>query len=170
MWMVFLGLGALILLAGAIWFLIVTFQEGILWGLGCLFIAPAELLFLVIFWDKSWRPFVIEVVGLALIGVGVLIGPPELLEAVYAGAGKKVDKPAAAVVVTEAPPPAPRAAVAVKPPPPDTRTQAQRMHDDCASDLGMLCNEARGQKAEQACLSANKSALTPACRKAVSGL
>lgn len=43
--MMYLGLA--ILFIGTIWFLIVAFSENILWGLGCLFLVPVSLIFLI---------------------------------------------------------------------------------------------------------------------------
>ena len=66
--MLFLGVVAVVL--GGIGTLIASFKTSILWGLGCLFIAPISLLFLIFHWDVARNPFLLQVVGIALMFFG----------------------------------------------------------------------------------------------------
>lgn len=58
---------------GMLMFWIEAFKENILWGLGCLFIAPLQLIFLLLYWDVAGKPFLIETAGLALMCVGFFL-------------------------------------------------------------------------------------------------
>ena len=55
----FIAVGGFLALISGIWFLIATFKEGVLWGLACLFIPFASLIFLILHFDKVWAPFAI---------------------------------------------------------------------------------------------------------------
>ena len=43
--MILVGIGGITVLVGSIWFLVVTFQESLLWGLGCMFVPFVSLIF-----------------------------------------------------------------------------------------------------------------------------
>ncbi len=60
-------LGLLIALAGGIWFLVIAFQEHLLWGLGCLLLPFVSLVFLLMHFGKTWRPFMLQVLGLIIM-------------------------------------------------------------------------------------------------------
>lgn len=66
--------GILIAIVGGIFFLIETFRESILWGIGCLIISPISLIFAFLHWDVSKRPVLIQLTGLGVIFVGALLG------------------------------------------------------------------------------------------------
>lgn len=68
-------IGAIISFVGGIWFLIVAFGEGILWGLACLFIPFVSLIFLAAHWDHAKKPFGISVLGTLIAAVGGLMAP-----------------------------------------------------------------------------------------------
>ena len=57
----FLGLGIFVL--GGIAFLIAAFRTSIMWGLGCIFIAPVQIIYLFAHWDDAKNPFLIQVIG-----------------------------------------------------------------------------------------------------------
>ncbi len=67
--MVLFAIGGLVSLVGGIWLLVVAFQEHILWGLGSLLVPFVSLIFVIMYWNKSWKPF-----GLQLVGVLVSVG------------------------------------------------------------------------------------------------
>ena len=75
--MILSAAGGLIGLIAAIWFLVKAFQESVWWGLGCLFIAPVGLVFLIMHWDVAKKPFLVSVVAGVLGFVGVLLAPKE---------------------------------------------------------------------------------------------
>lgn len=66
-------IGILGLLATSIWFLVLTFKEGILWGLGCLFLPLVSLVFLIKFWRDAWKPWVGQILSAVVIALGALV-------------------------------------------------------------------------------------------------
>jgi hypothetical protein len=65
--------GTIALFAGSIWFLVVAFQQEIIWGLACLFIPFVSLIFLIKYWNKASKPFAVWVAGILGILLGKLI-------------------------------------------------------------------------------------------------
>lgn len=66
-------IGVLIAAVGGIWLLITGFGESILWGLAMLFIPLVGLIFVILHWDKAKKPFLVNIVGAAIIFVGSLL-------------------------------------------------------------------------------------------------
>lgn len=64
---VLLGIGIMIAIIGGVGTLIAAFKTSIWWGLGCLFISPVSLLFLVMNWDVAKNPFFLQLVGAGII-------------------------------------------------------------------------------------------------------
>ena len=70
-------LGGIAMFVGGIWLLVEAFKESILWGLGSIFIPFVSLVFVIMHWDVSKTPFLIQIGGLVLLIAGVVItGPP----------------------------------------------------------------------------------------------
>src|SRR5260370_24932503 len=57
-------------------FLVGAFRVSLWWGLGCLFMAPVTLVFLLVHWKVALRPFLLSLAGLgaALVGYYCLGG------------------------------------------------------------------------------------------------
>jgi len=66
-------IGCVITIVAGIWFLVVAFKTSILWGLGCLIVPFVSLIFLFMHWEAAKRPFLWNVLGLAMIIVPVLM-------------------------------------------------------------------------------------------------
>jgi hypothetical protein len=73
-------LGLLVALAGllfavvcGLWFTLETFNESLLWGLACLFIPFASLVFLVAHWDRAAKPFLFSLAGVGVMMFGQLV-------------------------------------------------------------------------------------------------
>ena len=65
-----------------LWLLVAQFQTSILWGLACIFIPFASLVWLVSYWEDGKAPFLLSLGFAGLIVVGVLIAggsPGELV-------------------------------------------------------------------------------------------
>ena len=71
---ILLLLGWLVSIIGGIMLLIVAFKESILWGLGCIFIPFVALIFIVMHWEQSKKPFFIELAGAVLVIIGIILG------------------------------------------------------------------------------------------------
>ena len=69
----FVLVGLLLMLAGALSFLLAAFREGLLWGLGVLFVPPLALVFLIVHWQVAKRGFFLKLYGIGLVVVGALI-------------------------------------------------------------------------------------------------
>ena len=64
----FIGIGMVFI--GGIGLLIAAFRESILWGLGCLFLSPVSLIFLILHWRDAKNPFFLQLAGLAVLFFG----------------------------------------------------------------------------------------------------
>ena len=62
--------GLLVISVCSIWFIIETFSESILWGLACLIIPFASLVFLVLHWDRAGKPFLYSLAGTGVVLFG----------------------------------------------------------------------------------------------------
>ena len=72
---ILMGIGWLAAAIGGIWIVVIAFQESVLWGLGSLFIPLVALIYVVMHWENTKKPFLIELGGVALAVVGgVLAG------------------------------------------------------------------------------------------------
>ena len=67
-----IGMG--VMLVGGIWILIEAFKESILWGIGCLLLAPVSIVFVFMHWDVSKKPFLIHLGGLGIAIIAVIAG------------------------------------------------------------------------------------------------
>ena len=65
-------LGLVLLVIGGIWFIIAAFKEGLLWGLGVLFVPFVSLGFLILGWPEAKRPFFLQLAGFGLILLAML--------------------------------------------------------------------------------------------------
>jgi hypothetical protein len=63
-------LGLFVFVVGGIGTLIVAFKASVWWGLGCLFIAPVSLLFLIMNWGVAKNPFFLQVFGIGIMLLG----------------------------------------------------------------------------------------------------
>ena len=66
--LLYIGLGIFII--GGIGTLIAAFKTSILWGIGCLLIAPVSLLFLIMHWSNAKNPFFLQLIGLGIMFFG----------------------------------------------------------------------------------------------------
>lgn len=56
-WMALMVVGGLVSLAAFVWLLVIAFKESTVWGLVCLLIPFAMLVFVFKFWDEAKMPF-----------------------------------------------------------------------------------------------------------------
>ena len=67
--------GVLIILVGQLWLLVRAFQEGILWGLGCLIFPLITLAFLILHWGRAKQPFCWLLTGIGMLFAVAIIAP-----------------------------------------------------------------------------------------------
>ena len=72
------GLGVLMVLVGGIWFLVLAFQEDVMWGIGCLLCGIVQIIFLINHIEETWKPFALQVAGIVLCVAGAGICLDEL--------------------------------------------------------------------------------------------
>ena len=70
------AVGLIVAIIGGIWFLIVAFQESVLWGLGCLLFSPVSLIFLIMHWDEAGKPFLVQLAGVVPMFAGMMMMGP----------------------------------------------------------------------------------------------
>ena len=70
-----LYLGGLISFIGGIWLLVVAFKQSVWWGLGSFFIAPVALVFVILHWQDSKKPFLISLAGGVLCVIAAMMAP-----------------------------------------------------------------------------------------------
>jgi uncharacterized membrane protein len=64
---ILLFIGYVLMIIGSIGLLIAAFQTSIWWGLGCLFLYPIALAFVVMNWPQAKNPFFLHLVGLIMV-------------------------------------------------------------------------------------------------------
>jgi hypothetical protein len=65
-----LGLvGIALAVAGYLWIVALAFRSGPLWGLGCLLLPPVGLLYCILHFRDTWKPFVLSVAGWTMMFV-----------------------------------------------------------------------------------------------------
>jgi hypothetical protein len=67
-------LGIIVFVIGGLWFLVVAFQQSILWGIASILIPIVPLIFLRFHWQAGKKPFLVQVAGFALILLGAFLG------------------------------------------------------------------------------------------------
>jgi hypothetical protein len=70
-----LMLGMILGVVGGIWLLVVAFQESIWWGLGSLLLPIVSLIFVIMHWQVSKKPFLISLAGGVLLGIAAAKAP-----------------------------------------------------------------------------------------------
>ena len=91
---VIFAVGVLVSLVATIWFLVVGFQEHIAWGLGMLFFGSlVEFVFLLAQFKKAWKPALLRLTGVALVGVALIAFVVKLNEVQTTAAEQNVPAP-----------------------------------------------------------------------------
>ena len=56
-----------------LWVVVLAWQRGILWGLGCLLMPVVWFLYVGLHWRETRKPFLFMIVGVALVVLGDLM-------------------------------------------------------------------------------------------------
>lgn len=78
--MALMAIGCIAMIVGGLWFIVKTFEESVLWGLGCLFVPFVSLFFLFLHWDKAGKPFLLQIAGLIPAVIGAILYDPNILK------------------------------------------------------------------------------------------
>jgi hypothetical protein len=69
-------IGALVMGVAGIVLLIKAFQTSVLWGLGYLFVPFVSLIFVIMYWQDTKKPFLYTLAGLVVFLVGMALSVP----------------------------------------------------------------------------------------------
>jgi hypothetical protein len=72
--MVLLIVGVLVMGITGIVLLIKAFQTSIWWGLGYIFVPFVSLIFVIMYWNDTKKPFLYMLGGVVLFAVGIALG------------------------------------------------------------------------------------------------
>jgi hypothetical protein len=70
--------GLLLLVVGVLAFVLAAFREGLLWGLGVIFLPPLSLVFLIVHWRRAKPAVILELWGVALVLLGAWLADNRL--------------------------------------------------------------------------------------------
>ncbi|MGB8169204.1 MAG: glutaredoxin domain-containing protein [Chthoniobacteraceae bacterium] len=73
--LVLVGLGGLLALAGGIMTLVAAFRQNVLWGIACLVLGPASLVFTALHWAEAKKGFLTSLAGVVLAVLGLAMSP-----------------------------------------------------------------------------------------------
>ena len=73
--MIIFVIGGIVSLIGGIWFLVVAFRQGILWGIGCIILPIVALVFLIMYWGDTVKPFFVSLLGAVLLFIAAIMMP-----------------------------------------------------------------------------------------------
>ena len=74
-----LVLGAVAAVVGGLMLLVAAFRTSVLWGLACLFIPFAGLVYVVVHWEEARTGFLLNLAGLAVGALGLLFLPADAI-------------------------------------------------------------------------------------------
>ena len=67
--------GMILGVVGGIWLLVIAFKTSVWWGLGSLLIPFVSLIFVIMHWQPSKKPFLIYIAGAVLVIIAVMNSP-----------------------------------------------------------------------------------------------
>ncbi len=74
--LVLAGIGGIAMMVFGVILLVKAFQTSVLWGLGYLFVPFVSLVFVVMYWQETKKPFLYLLAGSAIMVVGLVLGMP----------------------------------------------------------------------------------------------
>jgi hypothetical protein len=72
---IFIIVGGLIALVYGIILLVKAFQTSVLWGLGYIFIPFVALVFVIMHWEETKKPFLMSLLSIPFFIVGIILAP-----------------------------------------------------------------------------------------------
>jgi hypothetical protein len=70
----FLWLGYAFCFSGGLWIVVLAWQKGILWGLGCLLFPVLQLIYVALNWKQSKLAFFLLLAGFAAFFISAIFG------------------------------------------------------------------------------------------------
>jgi hypothetical protein len=74
--LVLAGIGGIVMLVFGVILLVKAFQTSVLWGLGYVFVPFVSLIFVILYWQETKKPFLYLLAGSAVMTVGLVLGMP----------------------------------------------------------------------------------------------
>lgn len=74
--LVLAGIGGIVMLVFGVILLVKAFQTSVLWGLGYVFVPFVSLVFVIMHWQETKKPFLYLLAGSAVMVVGLVLGMP----------------------------------------------------------------------------------------------
>jgi hypothetical protein len=71
---IFLWTGYLLCFFGGLWIVVLAWQKGIVWGLGCLLLPVLQLIYVALNWKQAKSAFFLMLAGFAALLFSVVIG------------------------------------------------------------------------------------------------
>jgi hypothetical protein len=72
--LVLAGIGGIVMFVFGVILLVKAFQTSVLWGLGYIFVPFVSLIFVVLHWQETKKPFLYLLAGSAIMVVGLVLG------------------------------------------------------------------------------------------------
>jgi hypothetical protein len=72
--LVLAGIGGIAVLVFGVILLVKAFQTSVLWGLGYIFVPFVSLIFVIMYWQETKKPFLYLLAGSAVMAVGLALG------------------------------------------------------------------------------------------------
>lgn len=70
------AIGGIVMLIAGLLLLVKAFQTSVLWGLGYIFVPFVSLVFVIMHWQETKKPFLYLLAGSAVMVVGLVLGAP----------------------------------------------------------------------------------------------
>jgi len=72
--LIFLWTGYALSFLGGLWIIVLAWQKGILWGLGCLLFPILQLFYVALNWKEAKSPFFLQLAGFGAFILSAAIG------------------------------------------------------------------------------------------------
>jgi len=72
--LIFLWLGYALCFLGGLWIVVLAWQKGILWGVGCLVFPFLQLIYVALNWKEAKSAFFVQVAGFVAFSISGAVG------------------------------------------------------------------------------------------------
>jgi hypothetical protein len=71
---IFLCAGYALCFLGGLWVIVLAWQKGVVWGLGCLFFPVVQLIYVALNWKQAKSAFFLQLAGFGAFILSAVIG------------------------------------------------------------------------------------------------
>ena len=72
--LIFLGMGYALCFLGGLWIIVLAWQKGVLWGVGCLFFPVVQLFYVALNWKQAKSAFFLLLAGFGAFILSAAVG------------------------------------------------------------------------------------------------